>query len=97
MSRRLKITKTSIDAAYLHRKIGNTKWADSEGLKTSQLNEYDVFNNLGHKSNARAPDGYMKILTVDFVCAVKHDGRYKSRVVAVGHLTEICKPYAVSP
>ena len=73
----------------LNRKNGNTKWVDSEGLKTSQLKEYYAFGDRGHKSTARPPDGYKKI-AAHFVYAVKHehDGHYKSRVVAGGHLTE---------
>ena len=33
------------------------------------------------------PDGYKKI-NLHFVYDVKHDGRFKARVVAGGHLTE---------
>ena len=42
----------------LNQKNGNTKWANSEGIETSQLKEYDVFNNISHKLNARLTDGY---------------------------------------
>ena len=53
--------------------------------KTSQLKVYDVFNDLGHKSTTKSPDGQKKI-TLHFVYAVTDDSRYKSQVVAGGHL-----------
>ena len=75
------------EAMELDRKNGNTKWGDSDGLKNAQLKEYDVFDDRGHKTTTSPPDGYKKI-TAHFIYAVKHDGRYKSGVVAGGHLTE---------
>ena len=80
------VPRNHAKAMELDRKNGNTKWADSEGRKTSQK-EYDGFGDRGHKSTAIPPKGYKRI-TVYFVYAVKHGGRYKSRVVAGGHLTE---------
>ena len=74
-------------ALELDRKNNNTKWADSEKVETDQLLEYEVFEDLGHYTTAKAPEGYKKI-TLHFVYAVKHDGRHKSRAVAGGHLTE---------
>ena len=40
-----------------------------------------------HNGKAVIPDGYQKI-RVHFVYAVKHDGRFKARLVADGHLTK---------
>ena len=74
-------------AMELDRKNGNSKWADSEKIETDQLLEYEVFEDRGHRSIAKAPEGY-KNITLHFVYAVKHDGRHKSRAVAGGHLTE---------
>jgi len=65
----------------------NTKWADAEKLEKNQLFEYETFDDRGHRSSNRAPDGYKKI-NLHFVYDVKHDGRFKARVVAGGHLTE---------
>ena len=45
------------------------------------------YDNYGHIRANRAPTGYKRI-TLHFVYAVKHDGRYKARVVAGGHLTD---------
>ena len=71
----------------LDRKNGNNRWAESEKLETSQLSSYNVLKDLGHKSTVAAPATHKKI-SLHFVYAVKHDGRYKSRVVAGGHLTD---------
>ena len=71
----------------LDRINGNTKWADAEKLEKNQLFEYETFDDRGHRSSNRAPDGYKKI-NLHFVYDVKHDGRHKARVVAGGHLTE---------
>ena len=72
---------------YLDRINGNTKWADAEKLEKNQLFEYETFDDRGHKSSSAAPGGYKKI-NLHFVYDVKHDGRFKARVVAGGHLTE---------
>jgi hypothetical protein len=53
-----------------------------------QLAEYDTFRDLGHKDTAPPPTGYKKIRT-HLVYDCKHDGRYKARMVADGHLTDI--------
>ena len=66
---------------------GNTKWSDAEHLEKSQLFQYETFDDRGHKNSSVAPDGYKKI-NLHFVYDVKHDGRFKARVVAGGHLTE---------
>ncbi|KAL7426750.1 hypothetical protein ACHAXM_000563 [Skeletonema potamos] len=75
-------------AVEIDRANGNTKWQDSERLEKDQLMEYETFIDKGHRSTARIPEGYKKI-NLHFVYAVKHDGRYKSRVVAGGHLTDV--------
>ena len=76
-------------AVALDLKNGNTKWQDSEKLETSQLMQYEVFDDRGHKSNPNStPSREYKKITLHFVYAVKHDGRYKSRAVAGGHLTD---------
>ena len=60
-------------------------------LELSQIHEYKVFKDTGkaqfHNGKAVTPDGFQKI-RVHFVYAVKHDGRFKARLVADGHLTK---------
>ena len=60
-------------------------------LELTQIHEYKVFKDTGkaqfHNGKAVTPDGFQKI-RVHFVYAVKHDGRFKSRLVADGHLTK---------
>ena len=63
----------------------NHLWEEAERLETSQLNDYDLFEDLGF--NAEMPDGCTKI-PAHFVYDVKHDGRRKARFVAGGHRTE---------
>ena len=63
---------------------GNNRWKQAETLELGQIHEYRTFLDKG--KNAPIPDGYKKI-KVYFVYAVKHDGRYKARLVAGGHLT----------
>ena len=57
-------------------------------LELSQIHEYKVFKDTGkaqfHNGKAVTPDGFQKI-RVHFVYAIKHDGRFKARLVADGH------------
>ena len=60
-------------------------------LELTQIHEYKVFKDTGkaqfHNGKIVTPDGFQKI-RVHFVYAVKHDGRFKARLVADGHLTK---------
>ena len=60
-------------------------------LELTQIHEYKVFKDTGkaqfHDGKAVTPDGFQKI-RVHFVHAVKHDGKFKARLVADGHLTK---------
>ena len=60
-------------------------------LELTQIDEYKVFKDTGkaqfHNGKVVTPDGFQKI-RVHFVYAVKHDGRFKARLVADGHLTK---------
>ncbi|KAL7527097.1 hypothetical protein ACHAXR_001802, partial [Thalassiosira sp. AJA248-18] len=82
-----KVPRNHQQAMDLDRINDNTKWADAEKLEKNQLFEYETFDDHGHKSSSAAPSGYKKI-NLHFVYDVKHDGRFKARVVAGGHLTE---------
>jgi len=64
---------------------GNTQWQDSMALEISQLMSYKTFKDRGYK--AAIPAGYKRIYA-HWVFAVKHDGRFKSRLVAGGNLTD---------
>eukprot|EP00934_Nitzschia_sp_Nitz4_P009388 Nitzschia sp. Nitz4//scaffold547_size3361//334//3245//NITZ4_009269-RA/size3361-snap-gene-0.1-mRNA-1//-1//CDS//3329554282//9378//frame0 len=75
------------EAVELDTKNGNTKWQDAEKLELQQLYEYETFQDIGHKSRQSIPKGY-KMIRVHFVYATKHDGRFKARLVAGGHLTD---------
>ena len=60
-------------------------------LEVSQIHEYKVFKDTGkaqfQNGKVVTPDGFQKI-RVHFVYAVNHDGRFKARLVADGHLTK---------
>ena len=68
----------------LQDKSGHTKWIDAEKLEMSQVMDYETFDD--HGKGGKPPDGYKKIC-VHFVYDIKHDLRYKARLVADGHLT----------
>jgi len=60
-------------------------WRDVEVTELNQINEHESFINKGVGFN---PGSDYKKIRVHMVCAVKHDGRHKARLVAGGHLTE---------
>ena len=79
------------DAMRLDKENGNTHWQEAMDLELTQIHEYKVFKDTGkakfHNGKVVTPDGFQKI-RVHFVYAVKHDGRFKARLVADGHLTK---------
>ncbi len=75
-------------AKRLDEKNGNTRWQDATTLELTQIDDYQTFQDLGHKDTASPPSGYKKI-RVHLVFDVKHDGRHKARLVADGHLTDV--------
>ena len=62
----------------------NSNWKEAERLELSQVDKYDSFIDLG--KGTKPPDGYKRI-SVYMVYDMKHDGRYKARLVAGRHLT----------
>ena len=85
------VPKDYNDAMRLDKENGNTHWQDAMDLESTQIHEYKVFKDTGkakfHNGKVVTPDGFQKI-RVHFVYAVKHDGRFKARLVADGHLTK---------
>ena len=85
------VPKDYNDAMRLDKENGNTHWQDAMDLELTQIHEYKVFKDTGkakfHNGKVVTPDGFQKI-RVHFVYAVKHDGRFKVRLVADGHLTK---------
>ena len=82
-----KVPKDYNDAMRLDKENGNTHWQDAMDLELTQIHEYKVFKDTGkakfHNGKVVTPDGFQKI-RVHFVYAVKHDGRFKARLVADG-------------
>ena len=85
------VPKDYNDAMRLDKENGNTHWQDAMDLELTQIHEYKVVKDTGkakfHNGKVVTPDGFQKI-RVHFVYAVKHDGRFKARLVADGHLTK---------
>ena len=72
-------------AVQIDEAAGNTNWQDSMALEMSQLLDYDSFIDKG--KDVPGPRGYKKI-KAHWVFAIKHDGRFKSRLVLNGSLTD---------
>ena len=85
------VPKDYNDAIRLDKENSNTHWQDAMDLELTQIHEYKVFKDTGkaqfHNGKVVRPDSFQKI-RVHFVYAVKHDGRFKARLVADGHLTK---------
>ena len=75
-------------ALELDKKNGNTKWFDANIEEHEKLTEYEVFIDKGKYAILKIPRGYREI-RVHTIFDVKHDFRYRARVVADGHLTAI--------
>ena len=74
------VPKDYNDAIRLDKEKSNTHWQDAMNLELTGKAQF-------HNGKAVTPDGFQKI-RVHFVYAVKHDGRFKARLVADGHLTK---------
>ena len=85
----VRVPRNSREAEVLDKENGNTKWQDAMDEERDQLDDYTTFKNLG-KGIFPKDKGYKRI-NVHFVFAVKHDLRYKARLVAGGHLTDPAK------
>ena len=85
------VPKDYNDAIRLDKENSNTHWQDAMDLELTQIHEYKVFKDTGKAQfldgKAVTPDGFQKI-RVHFVYAVKHDGKFKARLVADGHPTK---------
>ena len=74
------VPKDYNDAIRLDKEKSNTHWQDAMNPELTGKAQF-------HNGKAVTPDGFQKI-RVHFVYAVKHDGRFKARLVADGHLTK---------
>ena len=70
---------------WIRKANGNTRWLDAEKLELQQIDNYNTFKDLGddfEKIKHKLKDH--KKIKVHMVCACKHDGRHKCRLVAGG-------------
>ena len=80
------VPKSYADVIRPDEEAGNKKWQESTVRKMEQLDEYSTFTD--HGKDGEPPKGFKKIWThLIFDC--KHDGRYKSKLIADGHPTPI--------
>jgi hypothetical protein len=67
---------------------GNTKWADANRAELDLLDEFEAFEDCGEFTEEKAREliekGYQYIKLM-MVYDVKHDGRYRARLVAAGY------------
>ena len=82
----VRIPQNHKEAMELDKANGNELWKNAEKLELAQIDDYEVFEDLGR--GAKAPEGYRKI-GVHFVYDCKQDGRRKARLVADGHKTPV--------
>ena len=82
----VQVPQSHEQAMALDKANGNRLWREAEETELSQVNEYEVFTDLGRRG--KPPPGYKKI-RVHMVYDVKHDLRRKARLVADGHLTKV--------
>jgi len=78
-----KVPKNYNQALNIDKLNTNTKWQDATQLELKVMDDYEVFTDNGFT----IPEGY-KCIPVNIIFYVKHDGRYKARLVAGGHLTD---------
>ena len=80
---------TQIHEYKVFKDTGKAQFHDGKAVTPDGF--YKVFRDTGkakfHNGKVVTPDGFQKI-RVHFVYAVKHDGRFKARLVADGHLTK---------
>ena len=74
------VPKDYNDAIRLDKENSNTHLQDAMNLELTGKAQF-------HNGKAVTPDGF-QMIRVHFVYAVKHDGRFKARLVADGHLTK---------
>ena len=80
----VRVPRNHQEAMQLDKLEGSDNWRQSEIKEYNQVQSFGTFQDLG--LNAPIPEGHKKI-KAHFVFAMKHDGRYKARLVAGGHLT----------
>ena len=87
------IPKSYKEALEFDKENNNTKWADATRDEMDCIKEQQVFTkgprakwDPQHKKILNAPPNHQK-LRVNFIFAVKYNGRHKARLVADGSLT----------
>jgi hypothetical protein len=78
------------ECAELDRENGDTKWTDANQAELNLLNEFEAFEEYGvytdEKASALIDQGY-QFIKLMMIYDVKHDGRFRARLVAAGNMT----------
>jgi Reverse transcriptase (RNA-dependent DNA polymerase) len=80
------VPRNHSQAVKIDEKNGNKRWQEAEELELTAILRYGVFNDIGFRTPG--PNGHKKT-NLHFVYTVKHNGRYKARLIAGGHLTNM--------
>jgi hypothetical protein len=76
--------------ADLDEEAGNKKWTEANRTELDLLNEFEAFEDRGPFTEEKAKEllkqGY-QFIKLMMVYDVKHDGRYRARLVATGNMT----------
>jgi len=81
----IQVPQSVDEALAIDKANGNTLWKDAIEKELGQILEYETFKILPH--GERAPTDHKRVL-LHLVFDVKHDGRRKACLVAVGHVTD---------
>ena len=81
------VPSTYEEALALDEDNKNHKWEEAIKLEIDKLMEYKCFTDNGIHHRSKVPRGY-RTIPGHLIFAVKHDGRFKARYVAGGHLTD---------
>ena len=71
----------------LTRRMATTNGRKAIDRELSGVDQYETFEDLGHRDNINPPRGHQRIKLM-WTFAVKHDGRFKARLCARGDMTE---------
>jgi Reverse transcriptase (RNA-dependent DNA polymerase) len=87
------------DCADLDKENGNNKWMEANQAELALLDEFEAFKDCGEyteeKAQALRDQGY-QFIKLMMIYDVKHDGRFRARLVAAGNMTRPgCDAYSL--
>ncbi len=89
----VKVPRSIAEAYKFDKENGNNLWSEAIETEKDQLLDYNTFKDMGF--NTKPSEDYLKI-SLQWVFAVKHDGRRKARCIAQGNRTPEAKDSSYS-